>query len=64
MTTTLAKEERVTEPTESAKFDAVVRKMMSVSHDEIKKRDAEWKRRRKLSAKKKKSAKNSDGNQA
>jgi hypothetical protein len=41
----------VTEPTESAKFDAVVRKMMSVSHDEIKKRDVEWRRKRKLSTK-------------
>ena len=35
---------------ESEKFDAVVRKMMSVSHDEIKKRDAEWRRKRKLGA--------------
>lgn len=32
------------ESAESAKFDAVVRKMMSVSHDEIKEREAEWKR--------------------
>ena len=37
----------MTEPTESAKFDAVVRKMMSVSHDEIVKREKEWKRKRK-----------------
>lgn len=32
--------------TEAEKFDAVVRKMLSVSHDEIKKRDAEWRRNR------------------
>ena len=31
---------------ESAKFDTVVRKMMSVSHDEIKKREAQWKKDR------------------
>lgn len=34
--------------TESEKFDVVVRKMMSVSHDEIVKREKEWKRKRKL----------------
>jgi len=33
--------------TESQKFDTVVRKMMSVSHDEIVKREKEWKRKRK-----------------
>jgi hypothetical protein len=31
---------------EGEKFDAVVRKMMSVSHDEIVKREKEWKRKR------------------
>jgi hypothetical protein len=31
---------------ESTKFDTVVRKMMSVSHDEIVKREKEWKRKR------------------
>jgi hypothetical protein len=31
---------------ESAKFDAVVRKVFSVSHDEIKRREKEWKRKR------------------
>jgi hypothetical protein len=31
---------------EAEKFDAVVRKLLSVSHDEIKKRDAEWRRKR------------------
>ena len=32
---------------ESAKFDTVVRKMLSVSHDELQKREKEWKRKRK-----------------
>lgn len=41
---------------ESAKFDAVVRKMMSVPHDEIVKREKEWKRKRQQA--KKKRAKN------
>ena len=40
------------EPTESAKFDAVVRKMMSVSHDEVVEREKEWKRKRKLAKQK------------
>jgi hypothetical protein len=31
---------------EAEKFDAVVRRLMSVSHDEINKRDAEWRRKR------------------
>ena len=31
---------------ESVKFDAVARKMMSVSHDEIVKREKQWKRNR------------------
>ena len=31
---------------ESEKFDAVVRKMMSVSRDEIVRRDAQWKKDR------------------
>lgn len=34
------------EPSEGEKFDVVVRKMMSVSHDEIVKREKEWKRKR------------------
>jgi len=34
------------EPTESQKFDAVVGEMMSVSHDEIKRREAQWKKNR------------------
>jgi hypothetical protein len=33
--------------TESEKFDAVVRTLLSVSHEEIKKRDREWRRKRK-----------------
>jgi len=36
---------------ESEKFDAVVRTLLSVSHEEIKKRDEEWRLKR---AKKKK----------
>jgi len=31
---------------ESEKFDAVVRTLLSVSHEEIQKRDAEWRRKR------------------
>jgi len=51
----------VTEPTESAKFDAVVRKMMSVSHDEIVRREKDWKRKRKLAAEKRKRASSGKG---
>ncbi len=31
---------------EHEKFDAVVRRMLSVSHEEIQKRDKEWRRKR------------------
>jgi hypothetical protein len=31
---------------EASRFDAVVRKMLSVSHEEIQKRDKEWRRKR------------------
>jgi hypothetical protein len=31
---------------EADKFDAVVRRMLSVSHEEIQKRDKEWRRKR------------------
>jgi hypothetical protein len=31
---------------ESEKFDAVVRRLLSVSHEEIQKRDKEWRRKR------------------
>lgn len=37
---------------EFIKFDSVVRKMMSVPHDEIVRREKEWKRKRKLAKKK------------
>jgi len=37
---------------ESKKFDAVVRMMMSVPHDEIVKREKEWKRQRQRAKKK------------
>jgi hypothetical protein len=42
---------------ESAKFDAVVRKVFSVSHDEIKRREKEWKRKRAKKKRHKSSAK-------
>lgn len=32
--------------TEAEKFDAGVRKILSVSHDELKRREEEWKRKR------------------
>jgi len=32
--------------TESEKFDATVRKVLSGSHDELKRREREWKRNR------------------
>jgi len=32
--------------TESEKFYTVVRRMLSVSHEDIKKRDEEWRRKR------------------
>jgi hypothetical protein len=35
------------ENTDFERFDAVVRKMMSVPHNEIVKREKEWKRKRK-----------------
>ena len=38
---------------ESARFDAVVRKMMSVPHDEIVRREKEWKRKRKQAKRRK-----------
>ncbi len=34
------------EPTEAQKFDAVVRTLLSVSHEEIQKRDKAWRRKR------------------
>jgi U3 small nucleolar ribonucleoprotein component len=34
------------EKTESEKFDTVVRTLLSVSHEEIQRRDKEWRRRR------------------
>jgi hypothetical protein len=35
------------EPTDFQKFDAAVVKMLSVSHDELKRREVEWKEQRK-----------------
>jgi hypothetical protein len=31
---------------EAEKFDGVIRKMLSVSHEEMQKRDTEWRRKR------------------
>jgi hypothetical protein len=42
------------EMSEGHKFDAVVRKVFSVSHDEIVKREKEWKRKRQLAKRRKK----------
>ena len=36
----------MTEPTEAEKFDAVVRKVLSVSHKELQKREKNWQRKR------------------
>jgi hypothetical protein len=33
-------------PSEAEKFDRVVRTLLSVSHEEIQKRDKEWRRKR------------------
>jgi len=43
---------------ESAKFDSVVRKMMSVSHDEIVKREKEYQQKRKRAKQKRSSRTN------
>lgn len=40
------------EKTESEKFDAVMRKILSVSKDEVKKREKAWRRKRKRAKKK------------
>jgi hypothetical protein len=45
---------------EAKKFDAVVRTLLSVSHEEIQRRDAEWRRKRE----KKKRAKTSPASRA
>lgn len=42
------------EPSEAQRFDAGVRKILSVSHDELKRREEQWKRER--AAKKAKAA--------
>ena len=44
------------EPTDSEKFDAVMRKILSVSKVELKKREAEWKLKRKRAKKKRASS--------
>jgi hypothetical protein len=50
-----------TEPSEAKKFDTVVRKILSVSHEELKKRERAWKRNR---ARRKKRAKTSPASRA
>jgi hypothetical protein len=35
-----------TQLSESEKFDTVVRRLLSVSHEEIQRRDKEWRRKR------------------
>ena len=52
----------MSEQTEAEKFDAVVRKVLSVPHDEIVKREKEWKRKRQQA--KKKRAKTSPASRA
>lgn len=39
-------------PSESQKFDAVMRKILSVSKDELKKRERAWRRKRERAKKK------------
>lgn len=36
----------MSDDSESQKFDTVVRRLLSISHEEIKKRDKEWRRKR------------------
>jgi len=42
----------VNQESDPARFDAVVRRMMSTPHDEIVRREKEWKRKRKQAKKK------------
>jgi len=44
--------EKVEEHTESQKFDTVMRKIISVSKDELKKREKAWRRKRERAKKK------------
>jgi hypothetical protein len=41
-----------TVPSEAERFDAVMRKIISVSHDELKKREKAWRRKRERARKK------------
>ncbi len=41
-----------TERSESEKFDAALTKILSVSHDELKRREAEWKKQKERKRKK------------
>jgi len=51
---------KMNKDTEFSKFDTVVRKLLSVSHEEIQRRDKEWRRKRA----KKKRAKTSPSSRA
>jgi hypothetical protein len=42
----------VAEPSESEKFDAAMRKILSVSKEELEKREKNWQRKRKRAKKK------------
>ena len=44
------------EPTDFEKFDTVVRKVISISHDELKRREAKWKKEQSRKRKGKKAA--------
>jgi len=46
---------------EAKKFDVVVRRLLSVSHEEIKKRDKEWHRKRDKKRAGRKRKKTNDG---
>lgn len=43
-------------PSEAQKFDSVMRKILSVSKDELKKREKEWRRKRERAKKKRASS--------
>jgi len=49
------------EPSEAQKFDAGVRKILSVSHEELRRREERWKRERATKAKPGPKPRHSDG---
>lgn len=46
-----------TEPSDFERFDTAVNKLLSVSHDELKRREEKWKKRRKRKAARRTNAK-------